>query len=140
MKFPLFSESYSRLSPSFLLCVFVDGFTGGLFLFRLQFHICFGMMNFKDDEDLEKVTHHFFHSLFFAILLIACAAHQIMTALTCRPLLMIVDYRFISTVSVQLMGCFGCVGMACALGSMVSTLTPLESSERILVSKTIKYS
>ena len=73
-------------------------------------------------------------------MVLMCVDHQIATALTFLPSLVIFDYRFISTVGVQLVGFFGCLAMACILGMMFPIVTPLESTQQTHVDKSIKDS
>ena len=136
----LFSEPYSINSPSNLLHASIVGLITAVFPFKVASYLLFPENIFKERVAREKIHCECCDIMIFAILVIMCVVYQITTALTFLPSLVIYDYRFISNIGMQLMGFFGCMAMACALGMMFPIVTPLESWEHIHVNQSIKDS
>jgi hypothetical protein len=98
-----------------------------LFFLSLSFRLLVEGSTFRGGLAHEKGVSWFNESLLFGMLVTACVAHQFMTALACQPSSMVFDSLFMSTLGVQLTGFFGCLAIACALGSMFPILKQLES-------------
>jgi hypothetical protein len=96
------------------------------YMFSLSFWIALSATDLEGCPEDEERSCHSIDSGLFAGLVIVCAAHQIMNALICRAPSIVFDYRFISTLGIQLSGFFGCLAMANKLGVMFPVAIPLK--------------
>ena len=126
----LFSEPYSPPSLSFVCYAFVPAPLLVVYLQKTMNYFLCRNSNMKDYPIFEEGYCTCTDSIVFVMFVIMYINLQMLITLVCRPSAVIFDYRFISTLGVQLTGLFGCLVMACILGMMFPIVTPLESPEQ----------
>ena len=122
-----FLDPYSPSSPSLILFMTIIALMTIFYLFSISIWAILADTDFGSDPEDEERFYRFVDSALFAVLVIGCAAHLIMTAVIFLPSLVIFDQRFIATLAIQLSGFVGCLAMACTLGVMFPVAVPVES-------------
>ena len=136
----LFLEPSSYDSPSCFCEFIMTSITFQLCILPIVMHLMCAKTYSRDDIELDKEFCILFDIMLFAILVIGCSVHQMMTALTCLPSAVFFGSHFISTLGVQLTGFFGCLAIAGTLGVMFPIQPPLASFEKPLANQSSKGS